>query len=86
VASAGALYALLMVPVLLPGLALYFLTLRRLVRGRRGEARVVAVATAPLAVILLAPSLLVQLGPGSIPWIAAGTLSLGLLARLPHHG
>ena len=84
VALAGVLYAAVMVPVLLPGLVLYLLALRRLVRGRSPvEARVVAVAIAPLAVVLLVPALFMWFGLASLPWAAAGTAALGLLARLP---
>ena len=86
VALAGLLYAAAMVPVLLPGLALYLLALRRLVPGRsRMEARVTAVAIAPLALVLLVPGLFVWFGPASLPWAAAGTAAFGLLARLPRH-
>ena len=86
VARAGALYAALLVPVVLPGVVLYVAALRRLVLNRPGvQRRVMALAAAPLAVILLAPSLLAWFGPKSIPWIAAGTVVFGLLARLPPH-
>ena len=84
VALAGVLYAAVMVPVLLPGLVLYLLALRRLVRGRSPvEARVVAVAIAPLAVVLLVPALCMWFGLASLPWAAAATAALGRLARLP---
>ena len=84
VALAAALYTAVMMPVVLPGLVLYLAVLRRLVLNRRGvERRVVAVAVAPLAVILLAPALFAWFGPTSLPWIAAGTVALGILTRLP---
>jgi len=36
-------------------------------------------------VIVLAPSLFGLFGPTSLLWVAAGTVALGLLARLPPH-